>query len=168
MIGKHEYYLRIAEAVSARANCRGRQVGAVLVKADRILATGYNGTAAGMPNCLNGGCKRCAERTVFESGTAYDLCSCVHAEANAVASAARFGIAIEGATLYTTHQPCFSCAKELIQAGVDKVYYGEAWPPDERVKEDYIRLQGRLASEEVAVSPPEEPGDAARPEKPAA
>lgn len=134
--------------MSARANCHGRTVGAVIVKGDRILATGYNGTAAGMPNCRDGGCLRCFDREEFESGTAYDLCSCVHAEGNALAAAARFGVAIEGGTLYTTDQPCFGCAKELIQAGIEKVYYIDPWPPDKRVRDDYIRLQDRLAAEQ--------------------
>jgi dCMP deaminase len=153
VIGRHDYYLMLAQAVAARANCQGLDVGAVIVKGDRILATGYNGTAAGMPNCLEGGCLRCArrrpgEKKQFKSGTNYDLCSCVHAEANAMATAARFGIPLDGSTLYTTDQPCFSCAKELIQAGVTKVYFIHFWPPNRLVKDDYLRLQGRLSSEQ--------------------
>ena len=153
MIDKDDYYLRIAETVALRGNCVGRQVGAVIVRGDRIVATGCNGTAAGLTNCRDGGCKRCSRRAEFPTGTAYDLCICVHAEANAIAMAARYGIAIDGATLYTTDQPCFGCAKELLQAGVVKVFYAKPWTPDERVAADYEILQGELAAERHEVSP---------------
>ncbi len=168
IIGKDDYYLKVAGAVAQRANCLGDfKVGAVMVKSDRVLATGYNGTAVGMPNCLDGGCKRCSDRAKFKSGTAYDLCSCVHAEANAIATAARFGIALEGATLYCTHRPCFSCSKELIQAGIVKVYYIDLWPKNgevqDEVRDDYLRLQGQLSSEQrnPDESPPGKDGNGA-------
>jgi dCMP deaminase len=132
------YYLQIAEAVRTRADCCGRKVGAVLVRENRIIATGYNGVPAGMPNCTDGGCLRCNEREQFPPGTGYDLCICVHAEQNALLMAARFGIAVAGATCYTTLQPCFGCAKEMLQAGVRRVVFQEAWnpsDPDERLHE---------------------------------
>lgn len=146
---RDDYYMALAFAAARRANCRGRKVGAVLVKADRVIATGYNGTPEGLPNCLDGGCLRCDDRDAFESGTGYDLCICVHAEANALLTAARYGASTDDTTVYTTDQPCFSCSKELIQAGVAKVYYARLWRPDTRVRDDYRRLQSRLASEHV-------------------
>jgi len=146
---KQNYYMLIAGAVSARSNCVGRTVGAVLVRGDRIVSTGYNGVAQGMTNCLDGGCTRCADRKQFASGTAYDLCVCVHAESNAITTAARYGIAIDDAVLYSTDQPCFSCSKELIQAGIQKVWYKEQWQPDERVIDDYGKLQKALKSEQL-------------------
>ncbi|RME73790.1 MAG: CMP deaminase, partial [Planctomycetota bacterium] len=103
----------IALAVRRRANCLGSRVGAVLVLEDRVIATGYNGTAQGLPNCDEGGCERCANRTRYGRGQGYDVCVCVHAELNALLSAARFGIRCEGAAIYTTLQPCFGCAKAL-------------------------------------------------------
>jgi dCMP deaminase len=69
------------------------------------------------------------------------MCICVHAEQNALLSAARFGIAVEGSILYTTWQPCFSCTKEMLQAGVIGVRYGENWEPNLDLKEEYERLQ---------------------------
>jgi dCMP deaminase len=147
MITKVQYYLGIAKAVAARANCQGRKVGAVLVRGDRIVSTGYNGTPAGVPNCLDGGCQRCANRAEYPSGTNYDLCICVHAEANALLSAARFGIATEGATLFATHQACFACSKELIQAAVEKAYFLEEWVPNQDVEHNFWLLQGRLQAE---------------------
>jgi dCMP deaminase len=152
---KHDYYLMLAQATAYRSNCTGLDVGAVIVKGDRILATGYNGTASGMPNCLDHGCLRCSDREQFESGKGYDLCSCVHAEANAIATAARFGHSLDGATLYCTDQPCFGCSKELIQAGIIKVYFLHEWKPDDRVRDDYMRLQGKLSSERLKRRVPE-------------
>lgn len=146
---RDDYYLALAFAAARRANCRGRKVGAVLVKGDRVIATGYNGTPEGLPNCLDGGCLRCSDREEFVSGTGYDLCICVHAEANALLTAGRFGASTDGSTVYTTDQPCFTCSKDLIQAGVVKVYYARTWRPDERVVDDYRRLQARLESEHV-------------------
>jgi dCMP deaminase len=117
----------IAMAVRARANCTGRRVGAVIVRDSRILSTGYNGTPAKMQNCDEGGCHRCAHPDEYASGEGYDLCICVHAEQNALLAAARFGVAIENCTLYTTLQPCFGCLKELLQANVREVCYLHPW-----------------------------------------
>jgi dCMP deaminase len=124
------YFMQIAEQVAQRANCgpsgkARRSVGAVLVLNERIIATGYNGTPSDMTNCDVGGCHRCAGN--FDPGTLYDICLCVHAEENAIASAAKHGIAVNGAVIYTTLQPCFSCAKTLLQAGVREVIYGNPW-----------------------------------------
>src|SRR5512142_3260742 len=97
---RHHYFMGIALAVRQRADCTGQKVGAVIVVDRRIVSTGYNGTPSGMQNCSDGGCHRCANRDKkYASGTAYDLCICVHAEQNAILSAARFGIGVQGATL---------------------------------------------------------------------
>lgn len=124
-----EYYMGIAMAVRARANCLGNRVGAILVLDDRIISTGYNGTPSGMVNCDDGGCERCADRGTWGAAAGYDVCICVHAEQNALIAAARFGIAVAGSHLYTTMQPCFGCAKELLQAQVQSVRYLHAWEP---------------------------------------
>ena len=138
----HVYFMGIALAVRTRADCTGNRVGAVVVKDRRIVSTGYNGTPSGMPNCSEGGCHRCARRGDYASGTGYDLCICVHAEQNALLAAARFGIAVEGSTLYTTMRPCFGCTKELLQARVDAVYYLHEWMhPDADYQAEYARLQ---------------------------
>jgi dCMP deaminase len=126
-----EYYMSIALAVRARANCIGNRVGAILVLGDRIIATGYNGTPSQMTNCDEGGCERCANREKYRTSAGYDVCICVHAEQNTILSAARFGIAVAGADLYTTMQPCFGCAKELLQAQVRSVRYLHPWQPSD-------------------------------------
>ena len=141
-------------AVRQKANCCGSRVGAVIVKDNRIVSTGYNGVPEGMTNCLDGGCLRCANRDgQYASGTAYDLCICVHAEQNAILSAARFGISLNGATLYTTTRPCFGCAKELLQVKIDRVVYMHDWSPRDpdsdslqRKSAEYDKIIARIPS----------------------
>ena len=139
------YFMGIALAVRARANCTGRRVGAVIVRDNRILSTGYNGTPSKMRNCEEGGCHRCASPQAYGSGEGYDLCICVHAEQNALLAAARFGVAVEGCTMYTTLQPCFGCLKELLQANVRALCYLRPW--ESRFAEQYAALVDRLGRE---------------------
>jgi dCMP deaminase len=139
------YFMGIALAVRSRANCTGRRVGAVVVRERRILSTGYNGTPSAMTNCEDGGCHRCAHPEEYASGEGYDVCICVHAEQNALLAAARFGVAIEGCTIYTTLQPCFGCLKELLQASVREVCYLAPW--QSRFGEQYAALVTRLGAD---------------------
>ncbi|MGH9025779.1 MAG: hypothetical protein ACRDWD_06655 [Acidimicrobiia bacterium] len=85
------------------------------------------------------------------AGNGIDLCICVHAEASAVATAARFGVPVNGWNdLHHTHQPHLSCGKELLQAGITKVWYAEPIePPEERVRADYERLQEGLSAQQL-------------------
>jgi dCMP deaminase len=153
-----DYYLGIALAVRRKANCTGNKVAAVIVKNNRVISTGYNGVPEGMKNCLDGGCLRCKNPNgQFKSGTGYDLCICVHAEQNAIIAAARFGIAIEGAHMYTTMQPCFGCAKELVQAKIGKVLYVHPWVPtdvdpvmDVAKKAEYEKILAKLNIEHLS------------------
>ena len=140
------YFMGIALAVRERANCTGRRVGAIIVRERRILSTGYNGTPAQMRNCEDGGCHRCANPQSYPSGEGYDLCICVHAEQNALLAAARFGVAIEGCTLYTTLQPCFGCLKETLQANLREVCYLMPW--ESRFAEQYAALVDRLGCDQ--------------------
>lgn len=154
-----DYYMGIAMAVRRRANCVGSRVGAILVLNDRIISTGYNGTPQGMPNCDEGGCERCANRERYPSAQGYDLCICVHAEQNALLSAARFGIPAEGSILYTTMRPCFGCAKELLQARIHAVYYLHDWQhPDQEMWRQYLTLEKRFpgGSHRIALPDPDE------------
>jgi dCMP deaminase len=140
-----DYYMHIALAVRRRANCIGSRVGALLVRNDRIISTGYNGTPEGTRNCDEGGCERCSNRGKYGAAHGYDVCICVHAEQNALLSAARFGIPVEGASIYTTTRPCFGCTKELLQARTQSVYYLHEWKhPDEDLWRQYLMLQARF------------------------
>lgn len=143
------YYMNLAVAASARANCSGRTVGAVVVRNERVILTGYNGTPSKFTNCRDGGCERCKRKGDYESGTAYDLCICVHAEQNAMLTAAREGIRTEGSTVYSTLEPCFSCLKEALQAGVERVVYLDAlgaYAADPMMEEQYRCLAEHLTA----------------------
>ena len=143
--GFDAYFMGIAEAVRRRADCRGSRVGAIIVVDHRIVSTGYNGTAEGMPNCTDGGCDRCAKRETYPAGTGYDLCICVHAEQNALLAAARFGIAVAGGTVYTTLQPCFGCLKEMLQAKIKRVCFQTPWThPDRQWAAQYAAIAAGL------------------------
>jgi dCMP deaminase len=153
---RDDYYMHIAMAVRRRAACSGNKVGAIIVLRDRIISTGYNGTPAGMQNCDQGGCYRCANRDKFASGAGYDICICVHAEQNALLSAARFGISVEGATMYTTMRPCFGCTKELLQARVPEVVYMHDWAhPDPAIREEYEKIQNNVKLRRLDIEDPE-------------
>jgi len=97
-----------------------------LVKDKRILATGYNGAPSGFAHCLDIGCLR--EKMNIPSGERHELCRGLHAEQNCLIQAARYGISVEGATIYCTHHPCIICTKMLINAGIKKICYAEGYP----------------------------------------
>lgn len=119
------YFMDIAHVVARRGNCIRRKVAAVIVKDERVISTGYNGTPRGVQNCFDGGCRRCASDAV--SGADLDECICSHAEENAVAQAAYHGIAVAQATLYCTLSPCLTCARMIINAGIMEVVYEDAY-----------------------------------------
>jgi tRNA(Arg) A34 adenosine deaminase TadA len=127
----------------------------VVVLGNRIVSTGYNGTPEGMTNCNQGGCYRCAHPEQYEPGKGYDVCICVHAEQNALLTAARFGIPVEGADVYTTLAPCFGCMKELLQAKVRSVYYLGDFKVDARTSRS-------ARCPDCPVPEPEGPGQEAR------
>lgn len=118
-----EYFLRLAKDVSTRSNCSRRKVGAVIVKDNHIVATGYNGTPAKTTNCFDGGCPRCNGE--HKTGEKLDECLCVHAEQNAICQAAKHGNAIDGGCIYVTCSPCLTCLKLIINSGIRKVVFGE-------------------------------------------
>jgi dCMP deaminase len=121
-----QYFMDIARQVAARSNCMKRQVAAVIVSDRRIISTGYNGTPRGVKNCNEGGCPRC--NGFSESGRNLEECLCSHGEENAIVQASYHGIAIKDATLYTTYSPCLLCSKMIINAGIRRVVYNEAYP----------------------------------------
>ena len=124
-----QYFMDIAHVAASRSNCCRRQVAAVLVRDCRIISTGYNGTPRGVRNCSEGGCPRCNSDT--PSGTNLHQCLCSHAEENAIVQAAYHGIAVKGATLYTTYSPCLLCAKMIINAGIVEVVYHRHYSIDD-------------------------------------
>jgi dCMP deaminase len=123
-----------AEIAKLRSNCLTRHIGAVIVKDNRQIATGYNGTPSGIKNCFEGGCPRCIARINGEikSGESLDRCLCTHAEANAIMQCALFGNAgsTKGATLYSTFAPCIECSKMTISIGITKIVVLADYPED--------------------------------------
>ena len=121
-----EYFMNIAREVATRATCDRKHVGAVIVRDRSILATGYNGSPAGMSHCLDVGCLIYESRT--PDGDLEQNCyRTIHAEINAISQAARNGAAIRDADIYVTHTPCIHCIKVLINTGVRRVYYGREY-----------------------------------------
>lgn len=122
-------FMHLTEEVAGWSSCIRRQVGAVIVREKRVMTTGYNGAPAGIKSCVERGeCLR--EKMNIPSGTRAELCFAAHAEQNAIIQAARYGININGATLYCTHQPCVICAKMIINAGISRVIYKEGYPDE--------------------------------------
>jgi dCMP deaminase len=121
-----QYFMQIANIIATRSTCLRRSVGAVLVKNKRIMATGYNGTLTKLTHCEKIGCLR--EKNKIPSGQRQELCRGMHAEANAFLFASTYGIDMHNATLYSTNQPCVSCAKMIIQAGIKRVVFEGAYP----------------------------------------
>lgn len=115
-------FINIAKEIASASKCVSKQVGAVLVKDGRILSTGYNGTPPGYTNC----CEHWDNEYTkdhHEWSKTYEI----HAEMNALIWAARKGIAVEGATIYVTLEPCSECSKNLIASGVVRIVYEKAY-----------------------------------------
>lgn len=156
-VDKENYYLNIAETVLERSTCLRRNYGAIIVQDDEVIATGYNGAPRGRKNCIDlGRCTR--EELQIPSGQRYELCRSVHAEANAIISAARSEMM--GATLYlvgrnaqtgallTDTTCCSMCRRQVINAGIKKVVVRSS-PTDYTVVhvEDWVRLDDTIPEE---------------------
>jgi len=117
-----QYFMTITRQVAERSTCLRAKVGAVIVRDRNILATGYNGSPAGLPHCTEAGCLIYESRT--PDGEIEQNCyRTIHAEINAITQAARNGNAIADADIYVTHTPCIHCLKVLINTGISKVFY---------------------------------------------
>ena len=117
----HVYFMEIATVVATRSTCDRRHVGAVIVRDKTILSTGYNGAPAGFPECDGVG------HQLVDVGGRPSCIRTAHAEANAIAQAARNGVAVEGATVYTTSSPCYECMKLIVNSGIKHVVFGEEY-----------------------------------------
>jgi dCMP deaminase len=110
-----EYFMNIARVVASRSTCDRKFVGAVIVRDKTILSTGYNGSIRGMPHCTEVG-------HMMEDG---HCVATIHAESNAILQAAKNGVAIDGASIYVTASPCWNCFKQVANAGIRRIVYGE-------------------------------------------
>jgi len=117
-----QYFMTITRQVAERSTCLRAKVGAVIVRDRSILATGYNGSPAGLPHCTEVGCL-VYQSTTPDGETEQNCYRTIHAEINAITQAARNGSAIREADIYVTHTPCIHCLKVLINTGIRSVYY---------------------------------------------
>ena len=116
----NEYFMQIALQVSTRSTCDRKHVGAVIVRDRTILSTGYNGSIRGLAHCN-------------DKGHMMDNSHCVrtvHAEANAIAQAAKHGINVNNSTIYITASPCWTCFKLLANSGINEIIFGEFYQDD--------------------------------------
>ena len=115
-----DYFLELANAASKRATCDRGKSGCVIVRDKQVLATGYVGSPAGLPHCDDVG--HLMKKVIQENGEISEHClRTVHSEQNAICQAAKRGISIEGATIYTRMTPCRTCAMLLINCGIQRV-----------------------------------------------
>ena len=130
------YFMNIAAEVSTRSTCERKFVGAVIVRDKTILSTGYNGSVRKLPHCSDVGHQ-------MEEG---HCTATIHAEANAIIQAAKNGVRIEGATLYTTASPCWNCFKLIANSGIKRICFGEfyrdkrVFPIAKKLKLDLVKL----------------------------
>ena len=122
----HQYFMEMAFLAAKRSTCLRRKVGAVIVRNNQILSSGYNGAPKNITHCSETGCLR--EQMNVPSGERHELCRGVHAEQNSIIQAAVNGSSIAGAVLYCTNQPCIICSKLLINSEIRTIYISEAYP----------------------------------------
>jgi len=126
-----QYFLNLARETATRSNCTRRQHGAVIVKNRRIRSTGYNGPPSGHRHCNEGACPRASSDT--PTGWSYDTCVAIHAEANAILYSSPEQR--EGASIYITGVPCFTCSKLIANSGITEVVAtGEPYEDWDRVR----------------------------------
>jgi len=136
-----QYFMNIAAVVSSRSTCPRKFVGAAIVRDRTILSTGYNGSIRGMPHCSD-------EGHMMENG---HCVATIHAEANAIIQAAKNGVMIDGGSVYVTASPCWNCFKQLANAGIRRIVYGEFY------RDDRIFSVAERLSIELLHLPPELP-----------
>ena len=126
------YFINITKEVTKRSTCMRRMVGAIVVKENLILSTGYNGTPIGIKHCEDIGCIR--NEMNVPSGERHELCRGLHAEQNTIINATKTGVNLEGSTIYITHSPCIICSKMIINAGIKKVVYTSNYSDELSIK----------------------------------
>jgi dCMP deaminase len=124
-----EYFMKMAYLAAERSTCLRHHVGAVIVKNNRVVSTGYNGAAAGTKDCTELGCLR--DQMGIASGTRHEICRAIHAEQNAIIQASLTGTSTEGATIYSTHSPCIICAKMVVNSKIKKFVTSNYYPDKE-------------------------------------
>jgi dCMP deaminase len=123
-----EYFMKMAHLTAERSTCDRKHVGAVIVRANRVLTTGYNGSLKGQPHCDDVG-----HDLVKLADGSENCVRTVHAELNAISHAARYGVSLAGAELYVNTLPCWNCFKAVVSAGIERIIFDADYRPDPRV-----------------------------------
>jgi dCMP deaminase len=146
-LGWNEYFMSVAHLISRRATCTRGHIGAVIVRDNNILSTGYNGAPSGLPHCNEVNCK--IYKSTHPDGTIEENCvNTIHAEINAIAQAAKHGVSIKDADIYITASPCIHCLKVLINVGIKTIYYDKPYKIENIA--ELLRLSGiRLVKVDV-------------------
>ena len=117
----NQYFMGQANLLSLRSTCKRLSVGALIVRDRRVIAGGYNGSVKGETHCIDEDC-------LIINGHCLRT---IHAEMNAILQCAKFGVPTDHAEIYVTHFPCLSCMKQILQAGIKKIYYMKDYKNDE-------------------------------------
>lgn len=133
----NEYFMNIATLTAKRSTCKRKSVGAVLVKDNNIIATGYNGSLSGAPHCIDTDC-------IMQDG---HCIATIHAEVNAVLAAAKNGVSTVGSVIYCNVEPCINCYKIIHQAGITKIYYKESYGKSDPVQ--ILSLASSIVREQI-------------------
>jgi dCMP deaminase len=151
----NEYFLMLAKLAATRSTCLAFPVGAVIVKNKQVVGTGYNGSPSGSAHCTTQGYCYPGLSSCDASKTLPSRA--VHAEANAIAQAAKNGVSTDGASIYVTLEPCLSCLKLIISAGIKEIFYETSFNSGENAKvrdsfiqESLISIHQVQLSEEIA------------------
>ncbi|MEA5531347.1 dCMP deaminase family protein [Dolichospermum sp. UHCC 0684] len=146
-----EYFLMLAKLAATRSTCLAFPVGAVIVKNKQVVATGYNGSPSGSAHCTTQGycypgLNSCDASKILPSRA-------VHAEANAIAQAAKYGISTDGSSIYVTLEPCLSCLKLIISAGIKEIFYETSFNSGEKalVRDSFVN-EGLVTIKQVQLS----------------
>ena len=135
----HEYFMSVAHLISRRATCTRGHIGAVIVRENSILSTGYNGAPSGLPHCNDSNCR--IYRSIHPDGAVEENCvNTIHAEINAIAQAAKHGVSIKDSEIYITASPCIHCLKVLINVGIKTIYYDKPYKIEHI--DELLRLSG--------------------------
>ncbi|MBK1987856.1 dCMP deaminase family protein [Sphaerospermopsis aphanizomenoides BCCUSP55] len=146
-----EYFLMLAKLAATRSTCLAFPVGAVIVKNKQVVATGYNGSPSGSAHCTTQG--YCYPGLTSCDASKTLPSRAVHAEANAIAQAAKYGISTDGASIYVTLEPCLSCLKLIISAGIKEVFYETSFNSGEKalVRDSFLK-EGLVTIHQVQLS----------------
>lgn len=146
-----EYFLKIAKEVSTRATCPRKSHGAVITKNNRIISSGYNGSPLNLHHCDKVGCF--IVETTSNKGVEKHCIRTIHSEQNAILQCARFGVSCDGATIYVTGNPCYTCAKLIVGAGIKRYVYSNEYFHSDGLDASALDLMREAGVEVIKIKP---------------